>query len=45
MSTEEQKEGAAEAAEAAEGSLLDEILAEAKIKPEEDSYEVAKRGV
>jgi type VI secretion system protein ImpC len=44
MSTEERKQDAA-AAGAAEGSLLDEILAEAKIVPEEDSYEVAKRGV
>ena len=41
---EERKQDAA-AAGATEGNLLDEILAEAKIVPEEDSYEVAKRGV
>ena len=44
MSTEGQKEGAAGAL-AQEGNLLDEILAEAKISPTEDSYGVAKRGV
>jgi len=29
----------------AEGSLLDEILAETKLKPTDDGYDVAKRGV
>lgn len=46
MSTEGQKPEGAAAAETTEGaSLLDEILAEAKISPQEDSYDVAKRGV
>ena len=29
----------------AEGSLLDEILAETKLKPTDDGYDVAKRGI
>jgi type VI secretion system protein ImpC len=46
MSTEGQKpEGGAAAGTTEGGNLLDEILAEAKIRPEEDSYDVAKRGV
>jgi type VI secretion system protein ImpC len=46
MSTEGQKpEGGAAPASAEGGNLLDEILAEAKISPQEDSYDVAKRGV
>jgi len=43
MSTEQQKAGGAAAA--AEGSLLDEILADAKLGPGVDGYDVAKRGV
>lgn len=44
MSEAEEEKGAA-AAEASEGSLLDELLAEAKIAPSEESYDVAKAGV
>jgi type VI secretion system protein ImpC len=43
MNAEKKQEGTA--APAAEGNLLEEILAEAKITPDEDSYEVAKKGV
>jgi len=43
MSTEQSK--AQGQAALAEGSLLDEILAETKIKPSDDGYDVAKRGV
>jgi len=43
MSTEQQKE--ADAAEAEAGSLLEAMLAEAKIKPEDETYDVAKRGI
>jgi type VI secretion system protein ImpC len=43
MSTEQQKEGAE--AEAADGSLLEAMLAEAKIKPDDETYDVAKRGI
>ncbi len=41
----EKTQGGEAAAVAKEGDLLDEILAEAKISPEEDSYAVAKKGV
>src|SRR3954452_8243029 len=44
MSTEKKTEGGA-AAPATEGNLLDEILAEAKISPDEYAYGVAKKGV
>src|SRR5688500_10593881 len=40
---EEQAEGAE--AEAAEGSLLESMLSEAKIKPNDETYDVAKRGI
>jgi len=43
MSTEAQKGSAAQTVEG--GSLLEEILAETKLKPNDDGYEVAKRGV
>ena len=43
MSTAEQKE--AQAGTTSGGSLLDEILAETKIKPSDDAYAIAKRGV
>jgi type VI secretion system protein ImpC len=43
MSTEQSK--AQGQAALAEGSLLDEILAETKIKPSDDGYDVAKRGI
>lgn len=44
MSEQQDPQGAAPAG-AVEGNLLEEILAEAKISPEEDSYAIAKRGV
>src|SRR4051794_13107011 len=44
MSTEQQKSGGAGAEEAG-GSLLEEILSETKLKPTDDGYDVAKRGV
>ena len=44
MSETEAKPGGAPAA-AGEGSLLDEILSETKIKPSDEGYEVARRGV
>ena len=43
MSTEQQKQGGAVAAEG--GSLLDEILADAKIVPGQEGYDVAKKGI
>ncbi len=39
------KGAAAPAAAATEGSLLDEILKETKLKPTDDGYDVAKKGV
>jgi len=39
----QQTEGAA--AEAAEGSLLDQIMQETRIKPKDEGYDIAKRGV
>jgi type VI secretion system protein ImpC len=44
MSTEQQAGGAAQLADAGV-SLIDEILAESRIKPKDDGYDVAKRGV
>jgi type VI secretion system protein ImpC len=44
MSEAETKTGGAPAV-AGEGSLLDEILSETKIKPSDEGYEVARRGV
>jgi type VI secretion system protein ImpC len=44
MSTAEEQKDAA-AATATSGSLLDDILAETKIKPTDDAYDIAKRGV
>ena len=44
MSTEQQKQGGAETTESG-GSLLEEILSETKLKPTDDGYDVAKRGV
>jgi type VI secretion system protein ImpC len=38
-------EAAADAAPAAAGSLLDEILAESKVKPSDEGYDVARKGV
>jgi type VI secretion system protein ImpC len=43
MSTEQQKQGGAQAVEG--GTLLDEILADAKIVPGQEGYDVAKRGI
>ncbi len=47
MSTEESANEGAEAVETTESSssLLDEILGESKIKPSQDGYDVAKKGV
>jgi len=42
---EEQTEAAGAEAEAEEGSLLESMLAEAKIKPEDETYDVARRGI
>lgn len=44
MSTEEQKQGAAETL-TEEGSLLDQILAESKLGTSGEGYEIAKKGV
>src|SRR4051794_22565700 len=44
MSTQTQTQNAAGAA-AVSPSLLDEILSEAKIKPKDEGYDVARRGV
>ena len=41
----EQSKPAAGAAEAAGGSLLDEIMVQTKMKPSDEGYEVAKKGV
>src|SRR4029078_10368542 len=41
----EAEKAEAQAATTTSGSLLDEILAETKIKPTEDAYDIAKRGV
>ncbi|MBV8882143.1 MAG: hypothetical protein JO332_19455, partial [Planctomycetaceae bacterium] len=41
----EQAKPAAGAAEAAGGSLLDEIMVQTKLKPNDEGYEVAKKGV
>ncbi len=43
MSTEEQAEGGGALLE--DGSLLESMLAEAKIKPEDETYDVARRGI
>ncbi len=40
-----QKQEAAQAAQAQEGSLLDEIMAQTKMKPSDEGYSVAKKGV
>lgn len=45
MSEEQQKQEDSAEAQTAQGSLLDELLVEAKIAPTEDSYDVAKAGV
>ncbi|HZF48538.1 MAG TPA: type VI secretion system contractile sheath large subunit [Polyangiaceae bacterium] len=45
MATEMQTQGAAGAQTLEGGSLLDEILAETKMTPGDEGYEVAKRGV
>src|SRR5215468_6401717 len=45
MSEATKTEGAAAATEAASGSLIDEILAETKISPKDEAYEVARKGV
>src|SRR5437763_1960742 len=41
----EQAKPAAGAAEAAGGSLLDEIMVQTKMKPSDEGYDVAKKGV
>jgi type VI secretion system protein ImpC len=43
MATETKTES--EAAPAASGSMLDDILAESKIRPNDEGYEIAKRGI
>jgi type VI secretion system protein ImpC len=43
--TEQQQAAAAQPAAAVEGSLLDQIMTETKMKPTEDGYAVAKHGV
>jgi len=45
MATETQSAGGAAAQTLEGGSLLDEILAETKMTPGDEGYEVAKRGV
>ncbi|QRK13275.1 type VI secretion system contractile sheath large subunit [Archangium violaceum] len=45
MSTQTQTQNPAGAAAAVSPSLLDEILSEAKIKPKDEGYDVARRGV
>ena len=45
MAKDEQAQGAEQEAAAIEGNLLDEILSETKIKPDDDAYAVAKQGV
>jgi type VI secretion system protein ImpC len=45
MATETQAAGAAGAQTLESGSLLDEILAETKMTPGDEAYEIAKRGV
>jgi len=42
---EEQTQAAAAEAEVEESSLLDQMLNEAKIKPQDDGYDVAKQGI
>ncbi len=42
---EEQTEAAAAEAEAEEGTLLEQMLTEAKIKPQDEGYEVARQGI
>lgn len=42
---EEQQQAAAEVTEAAAGSLLDDILQETRLKPAEEGYDAARRGV
>ncbi|HEX5745909.1 MAG TPA: type VI secretion system contractile sheath large subunit [Archangium sp.] len=45
MSTQTQTQNAAGAAAAVSPSLLDEILSEAKIKPKDEGYDIARKGV
>ncbi len=45
MSEEAKTEGGEAAAATTSGNLLDEILAETKIKPSDDAYQIAKAGV
>jgi len=45
MSDEQAAGGGAAAATTTEGSLLDEILSETKLKPTDEGYDVAKKGV
>jgi type VI secretion system protein ImpC len=45
MATESKNQPQPQAPGAAGGSLLDEILAETKIKPTDEGYEVAKKGI
>jgi len=45
MATETKTEGAAATTTEAGGSLLEEILAETKLRPNDDGYDVARRGV
>jgi len=45
MATESKTQTQPQAAGAAGGSLLDEILAETKIRPSDEGYEVAKKGI
>lgn len=45
MSTQTQTQNSAAAAAAVSPSLLDEILSEAKIKPKDEGYDIARKGV
>ena len=45
MSEEQMQGGGAAATTTTEGSLLDEILSETKMKPSDDGYDIARKGV
>src|SRR5262249_14406720 len=45
MSNQSQTEGAAASTELAEGSLLDQIMETTRLKPNDEGYDVAKRGI
>src|SRR4051812_36746434 len=45
MNVETNKQKSKATPSAVEGSLLDELLAEAKLKPKDEGYDIARRGV